>query len=130
MCGLWTDLNLLYCLEYLNGGPKLFQFEELKNENEKTEWNCNTFMNFYFVTAKAPTKMEAYRLILSFILKEFYYFPFDDRMELPTCCIDASKITGNTFDKDVSYPVYKDIVFNGMYKFYSKERAYGKNNFP
>lgn len=119
----WRSLSLLECLESLYGQRKLFQFKELENTNE---WKCITLINRYVITTTAPTKIEAYRLILSLILKEFYYFPFDDRVELPNGLIDASKITGNTLDQDFSYPVYKNIVFDFFTKFYFMERAYGK----
>lgn len=121
-CGTeWDDLNLLKCLESLYGRHKLFNFKE-----KKDHWECSTFVKSSMVTAKAPTKVEAYRVVIISILKEFYYFPFDDRMELPTGNVGENSFIGNPFQKQFVYPVFKTFVFDEMQKFFFKEKAIGK----
>lgn len=117
----WDDLNLVECLNSLYGGHKLFNFKE-----KKDHWECSTFLKSSMVIAKAPTRLEAYRVAIILILKEFYYFPFDGRMELPTGKVGENSFIGNPFQKQFVYPVFKTFVFDEMQKLFFKERAYGK----
>lgn len=109
----------------LYGGRKLFHFKEnLNAKREVIAWECFTYVNSRLVIAKAPTKVEAYRVAVITILKEFYYFPFDDHMELPTGQIGKTPFTGNPFQKQFLYPVYEK--FDAVQRFIVKEKAYGK----
>lgn len=118
-------------MESLHGRSKLFQFEEKKDHNgDPIYWECKTYINEdYLVTAKAPTKIEVYRLAVMKILKKFYYFPFDKRLELPIGLIGENKINGTSFEKKFTYPPLKEIIFNEKKKFDFKEEAHRKFSF-
>lgn len=121
----WIALDLFDCLKSLYGNSKLFQLKE-KKDNKDVVSLCESYtvINSHLVYTKAPTKMEAYRIALVAILKEFYYFPFNDRMDLPVGTIGENTFIGNPFQKQFLYP--EDFAWNNVRKFLLKEKAYGK----
>lgn len=126
----WNDLDLLSCLESLYGQRKLFSYDGKKDHEEGAiVWKCSTYMGSHLITARAPTKIEAFRVTIITILKEFYYFPFNDHMELPAGKISENSLTGNLFQIKSLYPVFKTLVFDEKQKFIFKEKAFGKLTF-
>uniref|UniRef100_A0A336M456 CSON011891 protein n=1 Tax=Culicoides sonorensis TaxID=179676 RepID=A0A336M456_CULSO len=116
----WNHLRLEQMLNELYGQEKLFMCNKINGQNK---WECTTYMEPYLFSAKAPTKIEACRVATIIILKEFFHFPFDDRLELPEGEINVEYLSDPLKTKELSYC---DLIIrenDDMQKFLNKEKA-------